>query len=58
MQNVQNAVLTHPMTEKINYYPGTLSSDAIVEPQHNPDVYLVYPEDDGTDRSKNAYSTV
>jgi hypothetical protein len=46
------------MTEKTNYYPGTLSSDAIVEPQHNPDVYLVYPEDDGTDRSKNAYSTV
>jgi hypothetical protein len=58
MQNVQNAVLTHPTTEKTNFYPGTLSDDPIIEPQHNPDVYLIYPEDDGTDGTKNAYSMV
>jgi len=58
MQNVQNAVQTHLMTEKTNYYPGVASSDPIVEPQQNPDVYLIYPEDDGTDRTRNPYSTV
>jgi hypothetical protein len=51
-------VLTHPMTEKTNFYPGTLSDDPIIEPQHNPDVYLLYPEDDGTDRTRNPYSTI
>jgi hypothetical protein len=58
MQNELNAVLTHPKTEKNNFYPGTLSSDAISEPKQNPDIYLVYPEDDGTDRTRNPYSTV
>jgi len=58
MQNVQNVVQTHPTTEKINYYPGITSSDPIIEPYNNPDMYLVYPEDDGTDRTKNAYSVV
>jgi hypothetical protein len=42
MPNEQNA--EHPL-------PPT-------DPDNNPDKYLVYPEDDGTDRPRNPYSTV
>ena len=42
MQNEQNVAQTLPL----------------IEPSPNPDKYLVYPEDDGTDRPLNPYSQV
>ena len=52
MQNEQNVV------EQTKFLVGKPRKDAIPEPQANPDKYLVYPENDGTDRPRNPYSSV
>ena len=55
MQKEPSAAQTQATTK---FYVGEVRNDPIPEPKHNPDKYLVYPEDDGYDRFRNPFSVV